>query len=434
MRDIFVFVVVLGSLPFIVRLPWVGVLVWSWLGYMNPHRLAWGFVRDMPVAQMVAIATLIGLVAWRESKKVPWTRETITLTVLILWMLVTTLDAFYPELAWIQYQKVLKIQLMTFVTLMLMKEPVRLRLLVWVIALSLGFYGVKGGIFTITTGGSYHVRGPDGTFIGGNNEIGLALIMTLPLMRFLQLTVARAWLRHGFSAAMFFTFVAILGTQSRGALVGVAAMAFMLTWKSRRRFGLLLVWALLVPVGLAVMPESWYERMHTIQTYEEDRSFQGRLRAWANAITIAGQEPLTGGGFEALRGGTDAHSIYFEVLGEHGYVGLALFLTLGAMTWRSAGRVRREATRRADLKWMADLAAMTQVSLIGYAASGAFLGLAYFDLGYHLVAIVVILRYLLARELAASPLPAREHTGPAVPAGPPVVPRQLEVRGGGYAP
>jgi len=33
---------------------------------------------------------------------------------------------------------------------------------------------------------------------------------------------------------------------------------------------------------------------------------------------------------------------------------------------------------------------MIQVSLIGYAAGGAFLGMAYFDLPYHLVIILVL--------------------------------------------
>ena len=86
----------------------------------------------------------------------------------------------------------------------------------------------------------------------------------------------------------------------------------------------------------------------------------------------------------------DAHSIYFEVLGEHGFVGLALYLALGWFAWRSCTQVRREAKSRPGGLWLADLVRMLQVSLVGYASSGAFLGLAYFDLYYHLVALVVL--------------------------------------------
>ena len=89
-------------------------------------------------------------------------------------------------------EKVAKIQLMIFVTLMLMQSKERINLLVWVMTLSLAFYGVKGGIFTILHGGVYHVRGPAGSFIGGDNEMGLALVMTIPLLRYLQLSAAKA--------------------------------------------------------------------------------------------------------------------------------------------------------------------------------------------------------------------------------------------------
>ena len=77
-------------------------------------------------------------------------------------MLLTTTIAVYPELAWPHLIKVAKIQLMIFVTMMLMQSKERINQLVWVMALSLGFYGVKGGIFTITNGGAFHVRGPAG--------------------------------------------------------------------------------------------------------------------------------------------------------------------------------------------------------------------------------------------------------------------------------
>jgi hypothetical protein len=97
------------------------------------------------------------------------------------------------------------------------------------------------------------------------------------------------------------------------------------------------------------------------------------------------------------------------VLGEHGFVGLSLFLGLMLMTWRTAARVRRAAAADPAQKWLADLVAMIQVSLIGYAVGGAFLGLAYFDLFYHLIALVIIASRLQA-QLASG-------TGVIAPAG-----------------
>ena len=150
---------------------------------MNPHRLVYGFAYDFPWAMIVGAATLIGLVTTKDRQAIPWCRETIILAMFVLWMIVTTLFSLEPELAWLQLEKVLKIQLMVFVTLMLLNTRFKLEIYIWIIVLSFGFYGVKGGIFTLLTGGAYHVMGPTGSFIGGNNEMGLALIMVFPLLR-----------------------------------------------------------------------------------------------------------------------------------------------------------------------------------------------------------------------------------------------------------
>ena len=213
MRDYIVTLIVFGSLPYILSRPYLGVVMWSWLGYMNAHKLSWGFATTMPFAQVVAIATLLGLLFSSEPKRIPWTRETIILLLFILWMCITTFFALEPDRAINLLEKVLKIQLMTFVTLMLMGSRERIDLLVWTIAVSIGFYGVKGGIFTITTGGGYHVTGPTGTFIEGNNEIGLAMLMALPLIRYLQLEAKQKWVRLGLLAALLLTIVAVLGSQ-----------------------------------------------------------------------------------------------------------------------------------------------------------------------------------------------------------------------------
>ncbi len=416
MRDIFVFAVVFGSLPYILSKPYIGIYIWSWLGYMNPHRLAWGLAYNFPFAYIVALTIFTGMFFSKEPKKIPWTRESILLLILVFWMLVTTIFAFYPALAWVEMEKVAKIQLMVFATLMLITNRERIDSLVWVIVVSLGLYGVKGGIFTILNGGTYHVWGPEGSFIGGNNEIALALIMTIPLMRYLQIQTTRHWIRVGLGASMLLTAVSIIGSQSRGALLGAVAMSLFLWLKARNKFftGLMLVVA--VVMVAMVMPAQWHERMDTINTYEQDASAMGRINAWTMAFNLAIDRPLVGGGFETFKDDIfsiyapnpndvhDAHSIYFEMLGEHGFVGLFLFLVLGAMAWRTASGVIRKAKRHPEHGWLADLAAMCQVSMIGYAVSGAFLGLSYFDLYYHLIALIVVSKVYLDRIMSGENL------------------------------
>ncbi|SHG20935.1 probable O-glycosylation ligase, exosortase A-associated [Desulfacinum infernum DSM 9756] len=420
MRDLFVSAVIFGLIPFILVNPVVGVLTWCWLGFMNPHKLCWGFAQTFPFAQTVAIATLVSLMAWKEPKRIPWTRETKTLLVFTLWMFVTTFFALNPEGAWEQWNKVWKIMLMTYVTMMVMNTPKRIHMLLWVTALSLGFYGVKGGIFTLVTGGQFIVLGPEKTFIGVRGGIALALNMTIPLMRYLQLTTPQKWIRVGLGAAMALTGLAVIGTHSRGGFLGALAMSFFLIMKTRRKFFYTLLLAATAYGILSFMPSFWAERMHTIETYEEDGSAMGRINAWLFAFNLAKDRPI-GGGFECFRGWLfdryapnpndvhDAHSIFFEVLGEHGFIGLGLYLALILMTWRSAGWIRKNAGGDSRTQWLADAASMIQVSLVGYMVGGSFLGLAYFDLFYHLVGIIVLCRVLLERHKAGEDMAIQDY-------------------------
>ena len=427
MRDLFITGLIFSLIPFIFKRPWLGVLLWSWLGYMNPHRLAWGFAYDFPFAMIVGVITIVSFMASKEKKEMLWTRETIVLLIFIAWMLFTTFFAFFPELAWLQWNKVWKIQLMIFLTALIITDRNKLHWLVWVIALSFGFYGVKGGIFTIANGGAYRVQGPTGTFIGGNNEMALALVMTIPLIRYLHLQETRKWIKTGLASAMVLTAVAAIGSQSRGGLVAMLAMGVFLWLKSRNKIITGVYMAFVVGILASVMPQAWYDRMHTIDTYEQDQSAQGRINAWHTAFNVA-KDRITGGGYELWQAQVfrqyapdpynvrDVHSIYFEIMGEQGFIGFGLFILLGVLAWLRARQIIRQCKNDMDKKWAADLAAMIQVSLVGYAAGGAFLGLGYFDLPYHLMIILVMVAKFSGvlenkprpvREQASSPKPVR---------------------------
>ncbi|BAN36765.1 hypothetical protein SCD_n02966 [Sulfuricella denitrificans skB26] len=406
MRDIFVTVVVFGALVLVFKHPHYGIYLWSWLSYMNPHKLAWGFATTIPFAFMTALTTLTVYLLSKEPKRLPWTPETILLLLFLGWVTFTTFFAFYPQSAWEEWDKVLKIQIMTLLTAMLITDRKRMDGLVWVIALSLAFYGVKGGIFTILNGGIYHVQGPATTFIAGSNEIGLALIMTVPLLRYLHLQSQNKLIRLGLAASMVLTGLAAIGSQSRGALLAAAAMGGLLWLKSRNKVTTAFYIIAAIILIASIMPQEYWDRMHTIQNYQEDASAMGRINAWHTAINVA-KSRITGGGFEAFQGPTfllyapdpdnvhDVHSIYFEVLGEHGFIGFGLFVLIGLTAWRTGSKVIRKCQNDPDQKWAADLAAMTQVSMVGYATGGAFLGLAYFDYYYHLV-IILVLTYQIA--------------------------------------
>jgi putative inorganic carbon (hco3(-)) transporter len=393
--------------------------MWVWISVMNPHRLTWGFAYSLPFAAIVASATLFSVFFTKEPRHFPVKGVTIALLLFILWMNVTTLFAFHPEEAYFQWSRVMKTMLMVFVMLLVLHSRKHIHILVWVLVLSLGFYGIKGGIFTILSGGVYRVWGPDGSYIADNNSISLALIMIIPLMRYLQTISRKAIVRHSLTAAMGLSAMAALGSHSRGAFLAITAMAGFLWLKSRNKITLGLVAITLIPLALMFMPDKWVVRMETIKTYQEDKSVQGRFNAWWMAWNVAKNRPLVGGGYELYgldvfaryapdpTGVHSAHSIIFQALGEHGFVGLGLYSLLGLLTWRTGSWITRRTVGRDDLDWASELGRMVQVSLMGFATGGLFLNLVYLDITYYFMVILVLTRVLLEKEARQEQAPPR---------------------------
>ena len=187
LRDLLITTIVFGSIPLIFKKPYIGILMWCWLGYMSPHRLSFGFAYTMPFAAIIAGVTMVSLVLHKDQRQsIPYQNIVILWVFFIIWTGITTYLAFYPTSAWIIYKKFFKIIAMTLVMLMLIIDKDKLNKLIWAIVLSLGFFGVKGGVFTILKGGSSIVWGPPGSFVEGNNELALALLMIIPLANYLR--------------------------------------------------------------------------------------------------------------------------------------------------------------------------------------------------------------------------------------------------------
>jgi putative inorganic carbon (HCO3(-)) transporter len=414
MRDLILGALIFASIPFILRNPFIGLLMWVWLGIMNPHRFAWGWAYSMPFSEIVALCTLVSmLVNPKKLYRFPHDRVAIILVLFVLWLGVSPLFSFHPDREFEPWSRAVKIQFMGLIALLLVGNREQLHKLTWVLALSVGFFGIKGGIFTIATAGSHRVWGPEGSFIEDNNALALALVMVVPLFRYLQLHTENRWARKACVAAMVLCTVAVVGSYSRGALLALAAMVIVLWFKSREK-GLIGILAIVaVPVALLLMPEVWTERMATIQTYDQDASALARINSWWTAWNLAVDRFPIGGGFAMYTPDVFAlyaphpeivfvaHSIYFQILGEHGFVGLALFLAVFGLSWLNGSWIVRNTNGRPDLAWAQDLAAMCQVGLIGYAVGGAFLSLTYFDLPYYIVISLIVLRILVKRELAA---------------------------------
>lgn len=409
MRDLIVVAIVLAGCVAALKRPWIGVMLWTWLSIFNPHRYAYGFAYSAPLAAMTVACVILGLLMTRERESPFKGSAVVWLLLLMVWMTLSWLLGVNPEGDYEQWKKVMKIDVMILVALMLLSSRMHIMMLVWVSAGSLLLLGVKGGVFTLLHGGSFRVWGPPGSFIEDNNEFALALVMAIPLVRFLQLQVSSGKLKLSLTVAMLLCAAAALGSHSRGALLAIVAMVVMLWWRGKDKFRMGF-WLVVAAIPLvAFMPAEWVDRMNSIGSYDEDRSAMGRINAWWVAWRIALQHPF-GVGFNPGTAEifakfapvpTDvhaAHSIYFQIMGNHGFVGLAVFMALWIATWRTAGWLRNQKKLPIDAQWTADLGAMCQVALFGYAVGGAFLSLAYFDLPYNIMVVLVLTRLWVEKK------------------------------------
>ena len=449
-RDILLLLTLIPLVPVSFLRPWIGMVAWFWVAYFVPHSFTWGFARDLPIAMLVGGATLAGFLFTKDRASLPRSTNVALLFLFAVHVTISTFLAHDPETAWGKWDWVIKSLLMTFVTMSLFQDRRRLHWLLVVVAASFGLHGLKGGLYVLRTGGGNRVFGPERSFFGDNNTFGLALCMALPMLLYLSRQEERVWLKRAYRIMFAFSIIAILFTYSRGAFVGLVVVLGILIWRSpwRMRFAVAMVIAAFA--ATALMPAGLKERIGSIADQDSsetrDGSVAGRFDAWQTATRIASANPVFGEGFRALwnrqiwetfygrdyYAARDAHSIYFELLAEQGFVGLALYLAVLTSTLVSLRSIRRRWRGHPEHGYLSDYAEMIQLSLYPFLISGAFLGVAYFDLYFLLVAISASLAALSfkAEQAVAAAAAASAPAVPALRARRPVPPRRMRAMPG----
>jgi probable O-glycosylation ligase (exosortase A-associated) len=418
MRDLVFMAAMAGLLPLAIMRPFAGVLLWSWISFMNPHRLVWGVALDMPWAMAVFAATIIGCVLAAEPKRLPTHGITLLLVMLLACFTITSFAAMgEPTAVWAKWEATTKVILGLLLTAALLTERRRVHALVWVMIISIGYYGVRGGIFSILTGGQYRVWGPDQTMITDNNHLAAAMLVTLPLMHYLRLHSKHPLVRNLLLAAMVLTLLATVTSYSRGALLGLLGIAGMMWFRSKRKVVSAMVMTACLAGAITFMPGQWGERMESITSYKQDESASERLVLWGISLDLALQRPLVGSGFtgpytrdvvDTVAPGGPAravHSIWFELLGEHGFPTFFTWVGLSLAGLFYAIRLARMTRHRPDLAWAHDLGRMAQVSIMAYLVSGSFLSLSYWDFYWTLLVVIAAAHALAKRALAGETLP-----------------------------
>lgn len=418
MRDALLTLFLLVGLPVGLARPFVGAVMFAWLALMNPHRLTWGYAETIPWSMLYALVTLAGLVLHKERDIGASVAQYKLVLLATGWIFITTVFSLVPAAAWERFSGIWKVQLMCLVSLMLLTTRRRIEIFAAVVLLSVIYYGIKGGWFTLLSGGNYRVWGPRGSVIYDNNQLATGLVTALPLLLWLYTMAPRRWMRWSIIGAAVLTLLSVLGSHSRGAFLAMAMITLFLWVKSERRWAYtLLVPPILVAAAL-FMPDHFWQRIDTIADYETDGSAQGRINVWHTAFRLA-NDRITGGGLEYYTPSVFAvyapnpndvkssHSIYFQALGEHGWIGLAMFLAILLQFWLTAARISRKARSLAWASAHGVYARMAQVSLLGFATGGLTVNIGNWDfLFYQLVILLAIERLLDRERLAGTGEPA----------------------------
>lgn len=432
MRDVIVLAIILGSSPICLFSPYYGILVWTWIAYFNPHRFTYGVAYHFPVAVPIAIPTIVGTIFTRQKNRNIFTIEFLLLLALWAWFGVSTYASIHnPVFAGhaddtrAALIEVSKIMLMTVLSIVVVTSEERLRTLLTLTALCFGALAIKGSLFGARTGGQFRFYGPPDSFLEDNNMLALAMNMILPMMFFLARSEQRRWLRRLLWASFYCAVAGILLSYSRGALLGLAVTLGFIAVKSKKKAlaGLLMV--VLAFMVLTFAPPAWMDRMSNFFHGNLDESAELRLNAWKYSWTLAMEYPLTGGGFEtytpelyqrftpSLRF-AGPHSIYFQMLGEQGFVGLGIFLSLITAMFVGTQRLKRQTRGQLGFEWVENYAQIIQIGLVAFLVSGAFLARAYFDLFYLFVASAVLLKILYRKEAAQQAQAVVEEPAPIV--------------------
>ncbi|MDZ7627768.1 MAG: putative O-glycosylation ligase, exosortase A system-associated [Parvularculaceae bacterium] len=397
MRDALLLLVILSGLLAALRFPFAGILVWAWFSLMTPHQMAFG-VFGLQLNLIIALVTILAIVINGEAFKFRIDAITGWLLAVMVWLFVSQANSLDPENSLEYFDRFTKTLLFAILCIQTATSRLRLHALIWVFVLSIGYFAAKGAVFTIVTLGEFRVQGVPNTILEDNNHMGIAIATTLPMILYLRSVAGNKWVRSALGALLLLSVFSIVGTQSRGAFISLVVFGGFFWWKSKNKAAIAAAMILLALPAILFMPSKWTERMSTITEAGEDDSFMGRVDAWIINTKFALERPLTGAGLrnpyqQELAEKVDpvraprakaAHSIYFEMLGGAGFVGLFFYLMLLATAYFRSTALYRDCEKSALLSWKSRLGYYAQMSLVVFGIGGASTSLEMWD-GYFVV-------------------------------------------------
>ena len=430
LRDLVLTCCILACLGLTIRYPFVGVLTWAWVALMQPNHEVYGVISNtLRVNLLVAVVTLMAWLASKDRKMPPADAIIVVVFIFLTWMTFNQFFAVFPEGSWYLWNRNWRIIALGVVVWATANSRDRIHALMWVVVASFLYFGVKDGILTIMEGGIKKTMGPNGGMYADNNQFAAALLMTLPLINYLRNNSANYWVRIGLAAGLVLTAFAIVGSYSRGAFVGLVALGFVWWFRSRNKLFYPFIAVAIAYSLFNFMPSSYHDRLTTLNDADSDASFQGRVVAWKVAYYYARDHFPIGAGFDGPQQPSvfnyyfpndafhAAHSIFFQVLGDLGFMGLAIYLVLFLLIFLGCYRIGRLARSKPEFDWARDLSRAIQLSMVAFCVAGSALSLAYCDLLFIYAGVLPRVLGLVARREVPSYRVSAAPTGIATAEG-----------------
>lgn len=411
MRDLFLvgFLVVLLGFGF--RRPFLFMLAYAYVDIVSPHQLSYYLLNSVPVSLIAASLAIAGwLIADRKAGGTFGPRQAL-MAILLVYAGITTMNADFPIEAATKWDWVWKAVFWAIFLPLTLRTRLRIEAYLLIMVLAASSIIITGGIKTAISGGGYGVlrlmvENNSGLYEGSTiSTVAIAIVPVILWLAKFGTVFPSDWRVRLFAYNLIFACMLIpVGTQARTGLVCIGVLAILMLRNVRRRLLYMGLIGVATLAAMPMLPESFTERMGTIQTYQADESANTRLAVWAWTWDYAKDHPF-GGGFDAylqnsFRTRTIAttttgaveitdtkliedegrayHSSYFEMLGEQGFPGLILFLLIHGI-----GLIRMEVLRRryyraeGDKAWISPLASALQNAQIIYLVGSLFVGIAY---------------------------------------------------------
>lgn len=416
--------------------PFLFVLAYAYIDIVSPQRLTYVLLNSVPVSLMAVAFAVGGWLVADDKKDLRVAPRQILILVLLAYCFYTTKNADFPLEALDKWDWVWKALAFAFFLPFTLRTRLRIEALMLFMCLSAASIIIVGGIKTLGSGGGYGelnlmITNNSGLYEG--STISTVAICIIPLILWFTrhgTLFAPDWKVKIFCYSLVFACLLIpVGTSTRTGLLCIGLLALLMFRDAKRKMVYVGAAVTLAVVAVPFLPQAFMERMGTIKTYQGDSSASTRVAVWQWTMDYVKTHPM-GGGFEAYRqnriryekvnveksGGqatvernieTDSarayHSAYFEMLGEQGYPGLAIWLLINM-----GGIFRMEVLRRRyrkaepDEAWIAPLASALQSANIIYLLGAVFIAIAFQPFVYMLIGAQIGLDVYCAKKRAAA--------------------------------